>query len=346
MRNRSYLYVVAKGMLSLTAKAYPGQTFSPQAKAEPGATTRCVKTKAQRKRQNTLQSSLVAAVLLAVLSLLSLVTQADAHTRTFAFDIPQQRADGALTALADQADISVVFDFDAISQYQANSLKGHYKIQQAVTSLLAGTALVFEFDRSGHLIVTQKRELGGDGEMGIVSKKQLLASTVAFFVGGGSQVSVAQESEPEERKFMLEEVVVTAQKREASMQDVPISITAFSGRQLEDRGIVNSLDLEMFTPGLHFDSSTRIGKLFIRGVGSPQLSGPGADPSSAIYIDGVYQPRFLSSIVDSLDLERVEVLKGPQGTLYGRGLESDARFQRYQILEPTGTFIVDTTRSS
>ena len=146
----------------------------------------------------------------------------------------------------------------------------------------------------------------------------MLATMVGLMAAGGLSTAVAQENESARAQNVLEEIVVTAEKREASMQDVPISISAFSGAKLEESGIIETLDLEMVTPGLAFSTDTRVGQVFIRGVGAATLSGPGADPSSSTYIDGVYQARFTSSLVDILDVERVEVLKGPQGTLYGR----------------------------
>ena len=110
-----------------------------------------------------------------VFTLLASLVQA--KDQSIAFDIPQQSADGALTAFADQADISDVFDFDAISKHQANGLKGDYVIKKAVELLLADTALNYEFDRGGHLIVTENKESDGDRKMRNQSKKNILTAT-------------------------------------------------------------------------------------------------------------------------------------------------------------------------
>ena len=116
---------------------------------------------------------------------------------------------------------------------------------------------------------------------------------------------------------VLEAVVVSAQKREENNQDVPVAITSFTGSGLNARGIRTTTDLMQFTPGLQFSTNVVFGQPFIRGIGSNQLN-IGSDPDVATMVDGVYIARPVGSVQNFLDVERVEVLKGPQGTLYGR----------------------------
>lgn len=114
----------------------------------------------------------------------------------------------------------------------------------------------------------------------------------------------------------VEEIVVTAQKREENLQDVPISVQAFSAELLSARGITDQRELQLVTPGL--DVGTQVGytTVFLRGVGSDAFVT--ADPSVALYIDGIYFP-FAQGLAQNFGaVERVEVLKGPQGTLFGR----------------------------
>jgi len=209
------------------------------------------------------------------------------------FTIPRQRADGALTALGQQADITVVYRLDWVTPFYTNAVMGKYTLPQAVDKLLANTGLTARFDPQGHLIISQKR----DGDKSMNSKKQMFAALTAFFMGSSASVTaLGQEVEAAGGNRGLDEIIVTAQKRSASVQEVPIAITAFTGDQLADSGIDNSMDLGMLTPGLTMSGTANLGQVFIRGVGSPILQGPGSDPSSSVYYDGVYQSRFSGSL--------------------------------------------------
>lgn len=122
----------------------------------------------------------------------------------------------------------------------------------------------------------------------------------------------------------IEEIVVTAQKRAEDIQNVPISISAFSGEFIEDAGIRDLQDLGNYTPNLTFSHSSQIAnnRIIMRGVGS--VGNNAIDPSVAVFIDGVYYPR-PASVVGSLnDIQMVEVLRGPQGTLFGRNASMGA----------------------
>lgn len=115
---------------------------------------------------------------------------------------------------------------------------------------------------------------------------------------------------------LLEEVMVTAQKRSENSQDVPIAINAFSGETLDARGITDPMDLPQVTPGLNIGSQAGYTVTFLRGVGSDAYLL--ADPSVAMYIDNVYFPFAHGAAQSFGTVERIEVLKGPQGTLFGR----------------------------
>ena len=119
------------------------------------------------------------------------------------------------------------------------------------------------------------------------------------------------------RSRLIEEIVVTAQKREENLRDVPISIAAFSAEKLEAAGIESAQDLGAVTPGLIFTESVGYTVVFLRGVGTDAFL-PSADPSVPIYVDGISLANG-QGIQSSLGhIQRVEILKGPQGTLFGR----------------------------
>lgn len=118
----------------------------------------------------------------------------------------------------------------------------------------------------------------------------------------------------------LEEVVVTAQKREQSLQDTPIAITAFGSRDLEQKGIDNITDLGTFAPNVKITplpSNTASATIAIRGsvTSNPAITW---EPTVGMYLDGTYIGKFAGNVFKIADLERIEVLRGPQGTLYGK----------------------------
>jgi iron complex outermembrane recepter protein len=124
----------------------------------------------------------------------------------------------------------------------------------------------------------------------------------------------------------LAEIVVTAERRSQRLQDVPISITALSSSALENAGIASTMDLSELTPGLVSPPSLSGNQAltpFIRGIGSATAIA-GYESSVALYVDGVYSASIYSNEMDLANVDRVEILKGPQGTLYGRNATGGA----------------------
>lgn len=120
------------------------------------------------------------------------------------------------------------------------------------------------------------------------------------------------------------EIVVTAQKRQERLIDIPLSVTAISGEQIANRGLQELSQVAKVTPGLYWENiSVTKPQVFIRGFGTTGFDA-GGDPSVAVYLDEVYMPRFAGMSMELLDVERVEVLKGPQGTLFGRNAAGGA----------------------
>ncbi|HRH19767.1 MAG TPA: TonB-dependent receptor [Brevundimonas sp.] len=148
---------------------------------------------------------------------------------------------------------------------------------------------------------------------------QLLRLTVsaAVILGTGAGVAYAQDSGDEPTR--VDDIIVTAQKREQSLQDVPIVVTTLSEELLEDAGVRDIKDLQILTPGLTVTSTTNesITTARIRGVGTVG-DNPGLESSVGVVIDGIYRPRNGVGFGDLGELQRIEVLKGPQGTLFGR----------------------------
>lgn len=115
----------------------------------------------------------------------------------------------------------------------------------------------------------------------------------------------------------IQEIVVVAQHRNEDMQNVPIAVSAFTAQMAQQEGITDPQSLASMVPGLEFNRQGGQSTPFLRGVGSPQAN-PGMEPSVAFYVDDVYYPYGGASYANFNNLDRVEVEKGPQGTLFGR----------------------------
>jgi outer membrane receptor protein involved in Fe transport len=149
-------------------------------------------------------------------------------------------------------------------------------------------------------------------------RQHKLAIAVAATLGVAVPASVSAQT-------VLEEVIVTAQKREQSLQDVPIAVSAFSGEMIKQSGVKDMFDLQANAPSLIVgqtqNSSTTT--FSIRGIFTSSQNF-GLEPSVGLYVDGVYRARQSSMINNLVDIASVEVLRGPQGTLFGRNTPAGA----------------------
>lgn len=144
----------------------------------------------------------------------------------------------------------------------------------------------------------------------------LACSTIALL---GAQPALAQnESEESAESYADDVIVVTAQKRSENLQDVPISVAAFGAAKLEQENVLTIQDLPRIATNFSATRSSQAAsiRLTVRGIGAP--GNTATEPSVAAFLDGVYVPRPGSIIGNFLDIEGVEVLRGPQGTLFGR----------------------------
>lgn len=120
-----------------------------------------------------------------------------------------------------------------------------------------------------------------------------------------------------------EDVIVTAQRRSERLQDVPIAITAITPSQIQELGVVTTQDVQLATPGMTFDSGYGFSQPYIRGIGTSQPN-PGLESAVASYVDGAYLVRSYGQIGRLFDMSGVQVLRGAQGTLWGRNATGGA----------------------
>jgi len=147
---------------------------------------------------------------------------------------------------------------------------------------------------------------------------QVLCGTASAVVLAGLGASSAAQAQTSDTQT-VDSIIVTAQKREQNLQDVPVVVTAVGAKLLQDTGVKDIKDLTILTPGLTVTSTSSEASTTarVRGVGTVG-DNPGLESSVGIVIDGVYRPRNGVSFGDLGEMERIEVLKGPQGTLFGK----------------------------
>ncbi len=146
-------------------------------------------------------------------------------------------------------------------------------------------------------------------------------STLALILGVGAMLSAATPA-----MAQIDEVVTTAQRRSQSLQDVPVAVTVINAEALETKQINGTTDIQNFVPNLNIGTNTGTangGRIFLRGIGEDESRGA-VEPAVGTYIDGVYVGRAIGTLIDLVDIEQVEVLRGPQGTLYGRNSNGGA----------------------
>lgn len=129
----------------------------------------------------------------------------------------------------------------------------------------------------------------------------------------------------EEDKGVLEEMIVTAQRREENLQITPVAVTAYSGKTVEENRIFNMFDLSHYTPSFALTANTPLDlEMNIRGVTNTRLDSPTADPSVGFFFDDVYIGRTGDMNMDFFDIDRIEVIRGPQGVLLGKNVVGGA----------------------
>ncbi|HEX5776943.1 MAG TPA: TonB-dependent receptor, partial [Caulobacteraceae bacterium] len=208
------------------------------------------------------------------------------------FSIPAQDLGVSLNQFARQSDYLIVFSTEAASGRPAPALQGDLPPERALAMLLDGSGLTFRREGDAFLVVQ-----AGEG-------------------GAPQDPSAAGEGAE------VEALVVTAQKREEAIQDVPIAISAFTQKDLEAQKIEGGFDLLKAIPNVTFSKSNFSSYNFsIRGVGTKAISAT-TDPGVAVAFNNttLIQNRLFEQ--EYFDIERVEVLRGPQGTLYGRNATS------------------------
>jgi iron complex outermembrane receptor protein len=235
------------------------------------------------------------------------------------FDIPVEDLGKALTLLGQQAEREVVFPAEITRGKRSVAVSGDLTLKEALDKLLAGSGLTYHFGATGPVVIEISK--GPIGE------------------GGPSPPSGGADSAQGSKGAQLEDIIVTAQKRSENVQDVPSSITVVSGEQLANANVSSIKELSTVVPAFT-DYSGAYGEarstFSLRGIGTVS-NGQLVQPSVGVVLDGVVLARSGSSVFNFDDVDRIEVLRGPQGTLFGKNTSAGAI--NIATNDPTETFL-------
>lgn len=151
-----------------------------------------------------------------------------------------------------------------------------------------------------------------------------LRATVAFIAIAPVWHAQAQEASDVPEAYAKDEIVVTAQKRSQSLQSVPLAVTAITGEMLEERGITSLQDVAQQAPNLNIAQQIGQTRITLRGVGVDNIGSPAAETNIAFNQDDIFFARSAAALASFYDVERIEILRGPQGTLFGRNATGGA----------------------
>ena len=211
---------------------------------------------------------------------LTVSAQVLSAARKIDFNIPPQRADLSIASFAEQAQLTLIIPFDLVESKTTNKLVGNFQIEEAVNVLLAGTGLKGTLSKRGQLKIESDNALGG--------KEQKTAGLFAFLGSLFSGNLIAQDQD-DAQGTVLEEIIVTAQKREQSIQDVSVAVTALSADRLVRSGVLTLERIDTLVPGLQWQSAGGDVGFSMRGAVTAQVEAN--DVSVSFYTDGIDRPR-------------------------------------------------------
>lgn len=243
------------------------------------------------------KSSLRLVASTSVVAIAIAATPAMAQSRNF--DVPAQPAEKSIPIFAKQAGVQIVASGVTVRGKQTNAVHGQYSVEAALRSLLQGTGLTTKAGPRGSNFITI---------IAASPETSALATSAVPEADAGASKSSSYDNE----------IIVTAQKKEERIQDVPIAMSAFSAENLDALKIEGGAELLRAVPNVNFSKSNFASYNFsIRGIGTKAIAAS-TDPAVAISFNGAPLIRNRLFEQEYFDVERVEILRGPQGTLYGR----------------------------
>jgi iron complex outermembrane receptor protein len=233
------------------------------------------------------------------------------------FAIEDRSLPEALKKVAERANLDLMMPAESIDRAERYSLYGRYTVFEALDRLLRGTGLEYVYDGGHNVAVRPRVERSAGSGLALAGQRiadrgqePMSAEPAELQPEGGHELTLQSDTG-------LEEVLVTAQKRTESVQEVGIAIAAFSGERIKELGIASAFDLASLIPNVSYTGEGSVDQFNIRGVQLSDFS-DGNEPPVGVYVDEVYLGTLANHQSQLYDVERVEVLRGPQGTLFGR----------------------------
>lgn len=256
-------------------------------------------------------------VTLVILRLILCPAVADEAER-FDLRIPSGPADIALKALAKETGKSLLFDYRDVEKIRTRPIAGRYSLEEALAEMLDGTGLTAALTQAGVIAVSAAaqsppphrtaREKSAPPSSPLPEEDVERRSATGRY---GGEV------------FTIEEVIVTARRYQEDLQSTPVSVSALSQASLERHHIVRTQDLDRIVSNLQFGTMAPLSgnnsasQIFVRGIGQTDPTA-GVDPGVGLYVDGVYIGQSVGRAFDVHDVASIQVLRGAQGTLFGR----------------------------
>lgn len=263
--------------------------------------------------------------------------------QVYELHIPDSSAPEALESLAEKTGRSLFYPSNDLVSVKTRAIDGIYTLPEALDLMLEGSNLNAVVTNQGVIVISvatdsNKGEIEREKSMNV--KKSFFAVLIGVISGtGGAHHAIAQDDDGTSKsRAAIEEVIVTAQKREQNLQEVPIAVTALSEDALKVNGVTSVMDLNAMVPNITVQNTAgSVGQpsFGIRGV-MTQGSNPGQDKAFGIYLDGVALGSLFGFGFETPGLERIEVLRGPQGTLFGRNTTAGA--VSIMTSDPSGEF--------
>lgn len=269
---------------------------------------------------------------IAVVVWLAFAPAAGAMTDRRTFDIAAQPMSSALKVFAAQAHVSLQFDYEVLKGLKTAPVKGHMVPRDALSLLLKGSG--FTFKQIDGRTIAVRPSFRRSSEQSLLARSGSKKNDGRNSSSAPFRVATAANSGPpatanksevglSSAAPRLQEVVVTAQRRSQLAINVPMTITALSGGDLLRAGVTDTTELGQVTPGLWFTENAGYTTITIRGIGSVQNTNATSN-DVAVYLDGSYMSSKTGGIFDLPDISSIQVLKGPQGTLWGRNATAGA----------------------